>query len=91
MSGAKQEKLSERQQGALNAMARLAADGTDVPTIREIVPLTGQTPDGAAYTLRSLVGRDLVEYGFHGGGRHGYKLTEAGAAQAAQPAEGSAR
>lgn len=75
-------RLSDRQQAALRAMARLAADGTDVPTVRDIAPLTRQSSDGAAYTLRSLVNRGLVVLGRHDGDRYGYKLTPVGREQA---------
>jgi Mn-dependent DtxR family transcriptional regulator len=75
-------RLSDRQQAALKTMSRLAANGTDVPSVRDIAPLTGQSTDGAAYTLRSLVSRGLVEHGQHDGDRYGYKLTEAGREQA---------
>ena len=74
--------MSKRQLEALRVLAWLAATGTDVPSVREIAPLTGQTADGAAYTLRSLVVRELVSAGEHEGGRYGYKLTEAGVIEA---------
>jgi DNA-binding MarR family transcriptional regulator len=80
----KQRKLSGTQAAALKAMARLGEAGTDVPTARDIAPLTGQSSDGAAYTLRSLVRRELVVLGHHDGDRYGYKLTPAGAAQAGE-------
>lgn len=70
------------QRAALRAMAALAADGIDVPTVRDIGPRTGQSSDGAAYTLRSLVRRGLVVLGHHDGDRYGYTLTPAGAEQA---------
>jgi DNA-binding IscR family transcriptional regulator len=75
-------KLSEKQQAALRVMTQLAAVGTDVPTVRDIAPLTRQSTDGAAYTLRSLVSRGLVAHGHHDGDRYGYKLTEAGVEEA---------
>jgi hypothetical protein len=72
--------LSDLQQRALRAMTALAADGIDVPTVQDIAPKTGQSSDGAAYTLRSLTRRGLVALGRHDGDRYGYKLTPAGAA-----------
>jgi DNA-binding MarR family transcriptional regulator len=70
--------LSDLQRRALRVMAALAADGIDVPTVRDIGPKTGQSSDGAACTLRSLVRRGLVDLGHHDGNRYGYKLTPAG-------------
>lgn len=74
-------KLSRTQQGALEAMARLTAgdaNGQAVWTAREIGAENGQSSDGAAYTLRSLVHRELVAHSGHNGERYGYKLTPAG-------------
>jgi DNA-binding MarR family transcriptional regulator len=70
--------LSYKQGLALNAIVALGRQGIDVPTVRDIGPLTGQSSDGAAYTLRSLVKRGLVELGHHDGHRYGYKLTPEG-------------
>lgn len=70
--------LSWKQGRALNAIVTLAGRGIDVPTVRDIGPLTGQSSDGAAYTLRSLCRRGLVELGHHDGNRYGYKLTPEG-------------
>ena len=78
-------KLSAMQRNALEAIARLADAGVDVPTVRDIGPETGQSSDGAAYTLRSLVNRGLVSLGRHDGNRYGYKLTPAGAGMANPP------
>jgi hypothetical protein len=77
-------KLSGKQQGALEAMARLEAAGAPSLEARSIALGTGQSSDGAAYTLRSLVRRGLVEVVQHDGQRGGYKLTPAGQ-QAAAP------
>jgi DNA-binding IscR family transcriptional regulator len=82
-------KLSDKQQAALRAMVRLAAGSATagavpVPTAREIAAEAGQSTDGAAYTLRSLVRRELVVLGHHDGDRYGYKLTPAGREQAGQ-------
>jgi hypothetical protein len=73
--------LSVWQKSALVAMGTLARQGIDVPTVRDIGPLTRQSTDGAAYTLRSLVRRGLVELGHHDGNRYGYKLTPEGRAE----------
>lgn len=70
--------LSVWQKSALVAMESLARQGTDVPIAREIAEVTRQSTDGAAYTLRSLVKRGLVELGRHDGDRYGYKLTTEG-------------
>jgi hypothetical protein len=78
----RQRKLSGTQQTALEALARLAREGYDAPTAVLVASETGQSVDGAAYTLRSLVRRELVLHGHHDGDRYGYKLTPAGAAQA---------
>lgn len=71
-------RLSNKQARALSAIFSLGRRGIDVPTVRDIGPLTGQSSDGAAYTLRSLVKRGLVELGHHDGNRYGYKLTPEG-------------
>lgn len=70
--------LSNKQARVLSAIFSLDRRGIDVPTVRDIGPLTGQSSDGAAYTLRSLVKRGLVELGRHDGDRYGYKLTPEG-------------
>jgi DNA-binding IscR family transcriptional regulator len=75
-------KLSYGQRKALRAMAGLAENGIDVPTVKDIGPKTGQSSDGAAVTLRSLVRKGLVELGHHDGNRYGYKLTPTGTEEA---------
>ena len=78
-------KLSGKQEAALTALAELTAadpDGNAIWTAREVAGVTGQSSDGAAYTLRSLVARDLVGHGGNDGERYGYKLTPAGSEQA---------
>lgn len=69
-------RLSDTQAAVLRAMARLAGDRP--LEAREIGAVTGQSSDGAAYTLRSLVRRGLVEVIAHDGERSGYALTQAG-------------
>lgn len=73
-------RLSCTQQSVLEAMARLETAGAPFLEARSIALGTGQSSDGAAYTLRSLVRRGLVEVvqGQRGGQRGGYKLTPAG-------------
>jgi DNA-binding IscR family transcriptional regulator len=77
--------LSGIQQAALAALARIAARrgaGADMATAREVGAESGQSSDGAAYTLRSLVRRGLVAIVPGGAAAGGYRLTPAGAEQA---------
>jgi DNA-binding MarR family transcriptional regulator len=70
---------SATQLAALHALARLNRHGAS-PAARDVAFQTGQSPDGAAATLRSLVVRGLVAVGGHGVGEpsRGYRLTGAG-------------
>jgi hypothetical protein len=47
-------------------------------TVLILAPLTGQSPDGAAYTLRSLTRRGLARCPSHDGERWTYALTSLG-------------
>lgn len=80
-------KLSGTQQAALAAVTAL--DGTDGHvTARDIAARTGQSADGAAYTLRSLVSRGLVAPGSNDGERYtGYRLTAPRHPQVMDPAD----
>lgn len=61
----------------MGALARL--DGVPAVAARDVARLTGQSSDGAAYTLRSLVARGLARADAHDGDRWlGYQLTAAG-------------
>jgi hypothetical protein len=58
--------LSDMQAGMLRALNRLGAhEASCAVTVRQAGPENGQSTDGAAYTLRSLVRRELVarQYG----------------------------
>jgi DNA-binding MarR family transcriptional regulator len=77
---ARKTKLSGLQLAALKALRVLSADGS-VPQARDVARRTGQSSDGAAYTLRSLVNRDLADLGHHDGDRYGYLLTDEGKAE----------
>lgn len=90
-------KLSPLQQAVLAALAELLPapgsapmDGQFPPPgpvhARDVARITGQSSDGAAYTLRSLVRRELVTIGSHDGDAAGYLLTEAGQAETAAEA-----
>lgn len=75
-------KLSYTQRKVLRAMDQLGAHGNgDGATAREIASRTNQSSDGAAYTLRSLVRRELVDNTGHDGDRYGYRLTVSGLAE----------
>jgi O-acetyl-ADP-ribose deacetylase (regulator of RNase III) len=75
-------KLSETQQAVLSALHRLGAHGDgNAVSARETGRRTGQSSDGAAYTLRSLVRRELVSHGYYAGDMYGYRLTDAGLAE----------
>lgn len=71
-------KLSQLQHSALRALRKLGASGDGVAAAHQVGQLTGQSTDGAAYTLRSLVNRGLVALGHHDGDRYGYRLTGEG-------------
>jgi DNA-binding IscR family transcriptional regulator len=76
--------LSEFQAGMLRALDRLGAhDESAAVTAQAAGARTGQSPDGAAYTLRSLVKRELVGRAY--GEASGYWLTTAGLELARQP------
>jgi hypothetical protein len=75
-------KLSRHQLEALAAMDRLAQRETTHPTAREVAHETGQSPDGAAATLSSLVRRRMVATVSHDGNRYRYQLTSRGIAAA---------
>jgi hypothetical protein len=88
-------KLSGKQQAALAALDRLLPepaapmDGqwpVAPVAARDVARETGQSTDGAAYTLRSLVRRQLAEIGSHDGEAAGYLLTAAGRAEVAAEA-----
>lgn len=66
------------QLAVLRALDRL--DGQPDVAARDVGARTGQSTDGAAYTLRSLRERGLVAVGGHGVGEptRGYRLTDAG-------------
>lgn len=76
-----ERKLSGPQRAVLGGMDRLGAYCTRTVTAAEIAAETWRTPDGVAYTLRSLVRRQLVERGGNDGQRWGYRLTDAGLAE----------
>lgn len=73
MEGEAAMKLSDPQHRALAVLL-----GGQVLTARQVGEVTGQSSDGAACTLRSLVGRGLVILGHHDGDRYGYKITDEG-------------
>lgn len=75
--------LSELQRAMLRALDRLGAhDVVTGVSARDAGTRTGQTSDGAAYTLRSLVRRELAGRGY--GEASTYWLTTEGLAAARQ-------
>lgn len=74
-------KLSTMQSALLDAMKRHATENDGIHQARQIAQWTGQSSDGAAYTLRSLVRRGLVEVVRHDGERGGYRLAGEGEQQ----------
>jgi DNA-binding MarR family transcriptional regulator len=88
-------KLSGKQHAVLAALDRLLPepaapmDGqwpVAPVAARDVARETGQSTDGAAYTLRSLVRRQLAEIGSHDGDAAGYLLTAADRAEVAAEA-----
>jgi DNA-binding MarR family transcriptional regulator len=78
--------LSALQRAALRALDRLS--GRPWVAARDIGAVTGRTVDSTASTLRSLVNRDLVTAGGHDGSGWGYRLTDAGRAEARAVTDG---
>lgn len=66
-------KLSKTQ-----ARMIVALEGQDIATAAGLGLATGQSSDGAACTLRSLVKRGLVKHAGHDGDGWGYQLVDAG-------------
>jgi DNA-binding MarR family transcriptional regulator len=75
-------KPSAGQLAALRALAQL--EGRIEATAARVGAYTGQSVDGAAYTLRSLVNRGAAEIGAWDGDRRCYQLTAAGRAEIAK-------